>query len=131
VRHRFTEQRSVTDNPSSLASTFLRRGEWHTFPLVGLVPDHAKARIASAYLDAFKVTKLQARYPDRALHSFGFYDGSFAYETLDGEANGGVVNQDYFFWPMIQQQGHGSFWRAHPMGGETRPVRYGPILVTT
>jgi hypothetical protein len=94
--------------------------------LVGLVPDHTKDLIASAFRDSFKVTKLQARYPDRSFYGFGFYDGSFAHSTLDGDANGGVINKDYFFWPMVEQEGHAAFWRTGPMGGETRPVRLIP-----
>jgi hypothetical protein len=100
-----------------------KRGEWHTFPLMGLVPDDSKDKIAAAYRNSFNKTKLQARYPDSQLDGFGYYDGSFAYSTLDGDANGGVVHKDYFFWPLVEQEGHQSFWRTSPMGGETRPVR--------
>lgn len=100
-----------------------KRGEWHTFPLTGLVPDESKDKIAAAYRNSFNKTKLQARYPDSQLDGFGYYDGSFAYATLDGDANGGVINKDYYFWPLVQQEGHQSFWRTAPMGGETRPVR--------
>jgi hypothetical protein len=65
-------------------SWLICRGEWHTFPLTGLVPDHAKTRIVDVFRNSFKSTKLQARYPDRIFQGFGYYDGSFAFSTLVG-----------------------------------------------
>jgi hypothetical protein len=87
------------------------------------VPDLSKERIIAAYRSSFKVTKLQARYPDSQLNGFGYYDGSFAYATLDGAADGGVVNKYYYFWPLVQQAGHEAAWKTNPTGGENRPVR--------
>lgn len=114
-----------TNSPTHCVS----RGEWHTFPLTGLVPEYAKDRITEAFRQSFNVTKLQARYPDSSLDGFGYYDGSFSYTTLDGDANGGVVNNKWYFWPLVNNEGQGSFWKTAPMGGETRPVRALPACV--
>jgi len=50
----------------------------------------------------------------------GFYDGSFAFNTLDGESNGGA-EMSWFFWPQIKNAGQQDSWRNSIMGGETRP----------
>ena len=96
-------------------------GEWHTYPH-DWVPEHAKQSVVSWYRQAFRITKVLARYPHRDAYDagFGLVDGSFTYETIDGEANGNVVGEHYF-WPTVVRAGQSDFWKRSPMGGETRP----------
>jgi hypothetical protein len=105
-------------------------GEWHTYP-DDFVPESAKLSLVKWYSDAFKTTKLQARYPFKAAYQagFGLVDSSFTYETLDGDANGGATTTDtsYYFWPSVTAAGQNDFWRVAPMGGETRPEQQ-PIV---
>ena len=78
-------------------------------------------QVADWYRDNFQTTKIQLRYPDKEYRpGFGFHDDSFAYNTLDGEANGGVF-KSWYFWPRVLSSGVSDFWRTGPMGGETRP----------
>ena len=88
-----------------------------------MVPDEAKKRISDAFIAAFPDTKLQGRYAGdfNDNRKIGLYDGSFGFNTLDGEANGGVENKVWYFWPRVEELGRGDFWRSSPMGGETRP----------
>ena len=94
-------------------------GEWHTFPVAGLVPDTSKESITDAYLAAFSTTKLQGRYADDFEDNdvIGLYDGSFAFSTLDGESNGGVEHSEWYFWPVVKNLDRDDFWRKSPMGG--------------
>jgi hypothetical protein len=75
------------------------------------------------YSAAFNTTKLQVRYPFEAAYKagYGLSDGSFAQLTLDGDANGGVKNTEWYFWPVAVAANQSNFWRTAPMGGETRP----------
>jgi hypothetical protein len=48
-------------------------------------------------------------------------DGSFAYSTLDGAANGNV-EQSWYFWNQVKDQNAtNTFWKQSFMSGETRP----------
>ena len=102
-------------------------GEWHTYPH-DYVPEHAKQSVVSWYRNAFQTTKILARYPLKAAYDagFGLLDGSFTYETIDGEANGNEVREHYF-WPSVVHSGQTDFWKIAPMGGETRPEQQ-PIV---
>jgi hypothetical protein len=73
-------------------------GEWHTFPFGDWVPEHAKQSVTEWYANAFQKTKLQARYPYQPAYEagIGLYDGSFAYHTLDGDANGGQYHPEWY-----------------------------------
>ena len=98
-------------------------GEWHTFPH-DFVPETSKISLVQWYTEAFNTTKLQARYPFEPAYKagFGLVDSSFTYETLNGDANGGVTEgTHYYFWPSVVAAGQTNFWRVAPMGGETRP----------
>jgi len=92
-------------------------GEWH-----GNLQDSTKELVASWYAAAFSATKIQLRYPRSygMAANFGIHDDSFAYATLDGAANGGVV-KGWFTWPQVVALGATDFWERAPMGGETRP----------
>jgi hypothetical protein len=65
------------------------------------------------YTAAFKTTKLQARYPCKEAYAagLGFADSSFAFHTLDGEANGGQ-DFDYYFWTLLEDLKITSFWKV-------------------
>lgn len=97
-------------------------GEWHTYPDGGLISDNTKDKVVAWYTKAFTNTKMQIRTPRRSAFTsgVGLHDDSFAYSTLDGEANGGQ-NIGWFFWPKVKAAGETSFWRKGVMGGETRP----------
>jgi hypothetical protein len=73
-------------------------GEWHTYGFDNWVPEHAKQSVTEWYAGAFQVTKLQARFPYQPAYDagFGLYDGSFAYHTLDGDANGGQFHPEWY-----------------------------------
>jgi hypothetical protein len=96
-------------------------GEWHTFPH-DYVPEHAKQSVITWYQMAFRTTKILARYPHKMAYDagFGLMDGSFTYETIDGEANGNEIRPHYF-WPSVVAAQQTDFWKQAPMGGETRP----------
>jgi hypothetical protein len=96
-------------------------GEWHDMGN-GLLPSSAKNDVVAWFAAAFDVTKLQTRYALQSAYDagMGLHDDSYAYSTLDGDANGG--NSDmWFFWPRVLSKGHDDFWKKAPMGGETRP----------
>ena len=94
------------------------RGEWHTFPNDEWVPESSKLSVGQWYAENFKKTKLQGRYPAQQFYDagIGLYDGSFAYHTLDGDANGGVYQPEWYFWPLVEQAGHADFWKFAAMG---------------
>ena len=92
-------------------------GEWNG----DFLTDEVKDTVAEWFVDAFAGTKLQFRYPKNSLvDGVGYHDDSFAYYTLDGEANGGVT-KSWFFWPAAISNGRTDFWKTGVMGGETRP----------
>lgn len=103
----------------SIISIVTTGGEFHTFPFE-YVPESSKAAVVAWYSEAFSKTQLQARYPRVDTKSMGLYDGSFAYNTLDGQPNGGV-EKSWYFWPKIKKEGQENSWRTNMMGGETRP----------
>jgi hypothetical protein len=97
------------------------QGEWHTFPY-DWVPNQARENVVKWYLEAFNKTRLQARYPFAPANNagFGLNDGSFTYETLDGEANGGAVF-NFYFLNQLKDAGQQDLWKRGPISGETRP----------
>lgn len=95
-------------------------GEGHTYPDLKLVPDKSKQIVAEWYRLAFSKTQVQARYPGPNAESFGLYDGSLAYQSLDGPDNGNV-EREWFMWPRIQEAGQQDVWKQSIIGGETRP----------
>lgn len=105
-------------------------GEWHTYPHEGWVPDDSKRKVTQWYQDAFSTTKIQVRYPyEPALDAgFGLSDGSFAFNTLDGSANGNV-EQSWYFWNQVKDHNAtDSFWKNSFMSGETRPEIQGVVF---
>jgi hypothetical protein len=59
------------------------RGEWHTYPANGLLPDATKRNVYTWYKNAFQQTKLQTRDPlDAPGGGIGFHDDSFAFSTV-------------------------------------------------
>jgi hypothetical protein len=62
-------------------------------------------------MENFRTTQIQVRYPNDAVDGTGLYDASFAYNTLDGEANGGVI-QYWYFWPKVLQAGRQDLWKT-------------------
>ena len=95
-------------------------GEGHTYPDLTLVPETSKQAVAEWYRSAFSTTQVQARYPGPNAESFGLYDGSLAYQSLDGPENGNV-KREWFMWPRIQEAGQQNLWKKSIIGGETRP----------
>jgi hypothetical protein len=95
-------------------------GEGHTFPDNYLTPESSKASVAQWYRDAFHKTQIQARYPGPNAVGFGLYDGSLAYSTLDGAANGGS-NVSWFTYRQMLDASQTDIWKQNIMGGETRP----------
>jgi hypothetical protein len=95
-------------------------GEGHTYPDITLVPESSKQSVAQWYRDSFNKTQIQARYPGPNADGFGLYDGSLAYATLDGSANGGK-KVSWFMYPQIIKAQQGDAWKQHIIGGETRP----------
>jgi hypothetical protein len=95
-------------------------GEGHTYPDLTLVPESSKQSVAQWYRKSFNKTQIQARYPGPNADGFGFYDGSLAYATLDGEANGGE-DVSWYMYPQMVQANQQDTWKKHIMGGETRP----------
>ena len=97
-------------------------GEWHTYPHDGWIPEYAKEMVVLWFQQAFQTTKIQVRYPygPSLLAKYGLSDGSFAYNTLDGSANGGM-NVSWYFWNQVIENNATSFWKYNFMSGETRP----------
>jgi hypothetical protein len=97
-------------------------GEWHTSGTEGILDESTMDKVVGWYADAFQTTPLQTRYPLASAYAagIGLHDDSFAYSTLDGEANGGV-DVEWFFWSRVESSGQTDFWKRAPMGGETRP----------
>jgi len=81
------------------------------------IPSALKDVVVNQFNTAFSTTPLQTRYPWPTASTFGFglHDDSFAHSTLDGEANGGVIT-DWFFWPQVEStQGffvQSSYWNV-------------------
>ena len=95
-------------------------GEGHTFGDDTLVPESSKQSVAQWYRDSFNKTQIQARYPGPNADGFGLYDGSLAYSTLDGDANGGET-VFWFTYPQMLEANQIDIWKQYIMGGETRP----------
>jgi hypothetical protein len=95
-------------------------GEGHTYPDSTLVPESTKQSVAQWYRNSFNKTQIQARYPGPNADGFGLYDGSLAYSTLDGAANGGN-NVSWFMYPQMKKANQQDIWKQHILGGETRP----------
>ena len=95
-------------------------GEGHTYPDSTLVPESSKVSVAQWYRQSFTTTQIQARYPGPNAAGFGLYDGSLAYSTLDGAANGGK-NVSWFTYRQILDAKQTNMWKSNIMGGETRP----------
>lgn len=101
-------------------------GEWHTFGLPDSqgIPAATKDRVIAAFSAAFSQTQVQVRVPWGAALTaggvLGLHDDSFAYSTLDGADNGGVM-VPWFFWPDVVAQGGDTVWQRAAMGGELRP----------
>jgi hypothetical protein len=85
-----------------------------------LVPESSKALLAQWYRESFNKTQIQTRYPGSNVDGFGLYDGSLAYNTLDGAANGGI-NVGWFQYPRMIQAKQTTIYKKNMMGGETRP----------
>mmetsp|Transcript_21327 Transcript_21327/g.24238 ORF Transcript_21327/g.24238 Transcript_21327/m.24238 type:complete len:269 (-) Transcript_21327:1279-2085(-) len=84
-------------------------GEWHTYTdnsgaTDNWIPDSLKDDLVEWFDSGFNVTPIQVRYPHPSAMSagFGLHDDSFAYETLDGEYNGGV-SASWFFWRLVEE----------------------------
>ena len=98
-------------------------GEWHTFPHEEWLPDDSKRKVTQWYQNAFPTTKIQVRYPYKPSldAGFGLSDGSFAFTTLDGSANGNI-DQSWYFWNQVKDHNAtDTFWKKSFMSGETRP----------
>lgn len=112
-------------------------GEWHTWPydtdtsdgLPDYMPTIANQRKIITWMDrAFKVTKVEARYPelaDGALKTadMGFHDDSFCYRE-DGK--GVTLPESLGGWEWSQlsgvlRAGLENRWTTNSMGGEVRP----------
>eukprot|EP01052_Picozoa_sp_SAG31_P004429 SAG31_NODE_183_length_20987_cov_8.711078_13_plen_268_part_00 len=93
----------------------------HTWPN-DWIPNETKEAVVAAFGTAFQQTQVQVRYPFSSAtdRGFGLHDDSFAYSTLDGEPNGGI-DVDWFFWPKVVQAGADNLWQTGVMGGELRP----------
>jgi hypothetical protein len=78
-------------------------GEWHTYTNKdeGWIPMSTKTSVVSWFRAAFQKTQLLMT-EDIGLSDIGLHDDSFAYETIDGAANGGVL-EDYFFWSKVKR----------------------------
>lgn len=104
-------------------------GEWHTYTPEngeeGWITAQAKNRVLNAFDEAFGRTKIQARVPTRKRarsgKKFGLHDDSFAFATLDGEANGGVGVR-WFFWPKVVRAKYDDFWKEDAMSAELYPA---------
>lgn len=93
-------------------------GEWHCSGCN--FPTSTMERVSDWFAASFGKTKIQLRYPHKAFRTgFGLHDDSFAFQTLDGDSNGGV-EKEWYFWPRTVSEGHADFWKKAPMGGETR-----------
>ena len=90
------------------------------YPDATLVPESSKVSVAQWYRQSFETTQIQARYPGPNAVGFGLYDGSLAYSTLDGVANGGK-NVSWFTYRQMQDAKQTNIWKSNIMGGETRP----------
>ena len=82
---------------SASLSTLNSLGEFHCFPDF-CVERSTTAYVVNKFMENFHTTQIQVRYPEDAVSGTGLYDASFAYTTLDGDANGGVA-VGWFYWP--------------------------------
>ncbi len=127
-------------------------GEWHTWPYEGgdngnpnLMPSDATCEtIINAYNSAFKVTRLEIRYPRVAggtllasLARIGFHDDSFCYKEADPELNNQILSMTL---PMSMGGKTDGFvqggvvygtenrWLTASIGGEVRPEIQGQFV---
>lgn len=99
-------------------------GEWHVCVDEANPTDEQKARIINAYTDAFKTTKILARYPGdpgTGDGGVGFHDDSFTYETIDN-------SKSWFFYTRLKKNKLTKIWKTQPVGGEFRPECQEPFL---
>ena len=100
-------------------------GEWHTWPYEW-IPAETKDAVIAAFSTAFTHTQIQVRVPwASAIEAggvLGLHDDSFAYSTLDGDADGGGETP-WYFWPSLVNHSPpaDTVWRTGAMGGELRP----------
>lgn len=102
-------------------------GEWHNFPNGQWFASKTVQReVMDAYTNAFRVTKLVARYPagagdyvyaENGSRAFGYHDDSFCWASADT----GKKADDWFFEPRLRQAGALSKWTTQAIGGEMRP----------
>ena len=91
-------------------------GEWHTFPLSGLMADlPTQQKIMTAYAEAFSHRQLLMRYPhdDAMAWPIGLHDDSFTQSTIGPN--------DWEFLRRIEAAGAENLWKTRPIGGEVRP----------
>lgn len=102
-------------------------GEWHNSPNDQWFASKTVQReVMDAYEQAFKKTRLVARYPagadhrryaDNSKRAFGYHDDSFAWATV----HSGRQGDGWFFETLLRQAGALDKWRLQPVGGEVRP----------
>ncbi len=102
-------------------------GEWHDWPKdEWFASKIAQAEVLNAFEDAFKKTRLLARYPagpghpryaDNSRRALGYHDDSFAWATV----HTGKKGDGWFFETLLRQADVLEKWRYQPIGGEVRP----------
>jgi hypothetical protein len=103
-------------------------GEWHTSGCKidddkKCLPQNVMDSVTDWYTQYFKRTQLSFRYPEnkRAFnYGHGFNDGSFTYYTVSGPANGGEM-QDWYFYNQSVIHGTNTAYKTGVIGGEVRP----------
>lgn len=116
-------------------------GEWHVFPhdeedmvengpeLPDIVPEVARRTVAQSFRDAFPQTQVQARYPGPNTAGFGYYDGSFTHNTIDGVYNNNTFHSWYFL-PQLMAAGDQNVWQTNMIAGETFPALQKKVFTT-
>jgi len=111
-------------------------GEWHTHPRSELFASKTvQLEVMDAYEAAFKVTRVQLRYPagasdrqkaENADRNFGYHDDSFAWATL----HTGKKGEEWFFMSLLKAAGPAAEakWKTQPIGGEIRPEAWGKVF---
>jgi hypothetical protein len=102
-------------------------GEWHDWPNdQWFASKTVQGEVLDAFEEAFKKTRLLARYPagpgharyaDNSRRALGYHDDSFAWATV----HTGKQGDGWFFETLLRQANVLEKWRAQPMGGEVRP----------
>jgi Domain of unknown function (DUF4832) len=95
--------------------------------------ESTKQSVVEWFRQSFTKTRLQARYPRNDTKAgggiVGYYDASFCYNTLDGDANGGEI-VSWYFWPKLAASHEDRAWQMALMGGEIRPELQSSIFTT-